>query len=247
MTETAKIAANNAYQRQLAAADAEHAADMTELNNYVRTEQERLDDKAKAERDETYNAIVSAVQNGEYNTTADLARYLGINDSKDGFAEGSIATGLSDFQKANLLNMYRTRASDPAQTEAEALANERKTKAGGAKFLQDETGIFGAFNSDGSEGDNLEVQITTQDGSTQDLELQRETKIADSDAKAIFDTFKIENKRAPQVNEVFAYDGKFYMFRGGELWLLGSRYNTAGYDALYNYFYEPNQNAKGNE
>ena len=119
MTETAKIAANNAYQRQLAEADAAYTDGMTELNNYMRQEQERLDDKAKAEQAERYNEIMSAVQNGEYNTAADLARYLGINESKDGFGEGSIAADLSDFQKANLLNMYQTRASDPAQIEAD--------------------------------------------------------------------------------------------------------------------------------
>ncbi len=133
MTETAKIAANNAYHRQLAEADAAYTDGITELSNYVRQEQERLDDKAKAEQAERYNEIMSAVQNGEYNTTADLERYLGINESKDGFGEGSIAADLSDFQKANLLNMYQTRASDPEQIEADKEYSQTHNEDGSEK------------------------------------------------------------------------------------------------------------------
>lgn len=122
MTETAKIAANNAYQRQLAEADAAYTDGVTELNNYVRQEQERLEDKAKAEQAERYNEIMNAVRNGDYNTTADLEKYLGITSDETGkktFGDGSVGAGLSDFQQANLLNLYNTIANDPAQIEAD--------------------------------------------------------------------------------------------------------------------------------
>ena len=100
MTETAKIAANNAYQRQLAQAESDYNADMTELNNYVRQEQERLDDKAKAEQDANYNEIMSSVRNGEYNTVADLDKYLGITTNENGdkvFGESGNRVVIEEF------------------------------------------------------------------------------------------------------------------------------------------------------
>lgn len=115
MTETAKIAANNAYQQNVAAADAVFAEGMNDLNNYVRTEQERLDDKAKAEQDAAYNEIMTTIDSQSWNTTAELKNYLFGEDGQSG-----VAAGLSDSQRAQVqqrLDFYRNNRDQQAADE----------------------------------------------------------------------------------------------------------------------------------
>ena len=131
MTETAKIAANNAYQRQLAQAESDYNADMTELNNYVRTEQERLDDKekaeqerledkAKAEQDKLFNEAKGIIEGGAWNTGSELQNYISGLEGK-----------LSDNQYG-VLKQY-----------AGSIANNREQKA--AEIEQSK-----AYNEDGT-------------------------------------------------------------------------------------------------
>ena len=78
MTETAKIAANNALQRQLAQADMDYAGKMLELNNYLRTEQERLDDKEYQRRwnedEKEYNRGRDALMDQRYEDETEYNR-----------------------------------------------------------------------------------------------------------------------------------------------------------------------------
>ncbi len=221
MTETARIAANNAYQRQLAQAESDYNADMTELNNYVRTEQERLDDKAKAEQDANYNEIMSSVRNGDYNTVADLDRYLGITTDENGnkvFGEGSIAAGLSDFQQANILNLYQTIASDPEQKAAEKE-------------------IANAYNEDGSK--KIEVKTTPKanlGGYLDYIYVGNDFKIGGYKVEL---GEKVSDDVVPSAavedigdKQAFVYDGVLYIKVGDNIHIVrgrGGKYSTDDY------------------
>lgn len=80
MTETAKIAANNSYQRALASADSEYAAGMTDLLNNYRAEKQAEMDRVKADQDAFYNDLITSIEAGEFNTTSELENY--INSAK---------------------------------------------------------------------------------------------------------------------------------------------------------------------
>ena len=241
MTETAKIAANNAYMRQLAEADNTFSTEMSELNNYVRGEQERLEDKEKAAQTERYNEIMTTVRNGEYNTVADLERYLGITADGTGaksFGEGSIAEGLSDTQKANLLNLYRTIETDPVQAENESEFKQKQNKiaTGDAKWLDDDAGFLGLSKAS-AEGDNIEVQIPGADN--EDLNVQYKKSITGRDKAVVEQAFKSANGREIKEGEVFAYDGEIYIMSHNRLWTLEARGGGGGgdYAELYRHYY----------
>lgn len=116
MTETAKIAASNAYQQNVAAADAAFAEGMSELNNYVRTEQERLDDKAKAEQDEAFNNVMTTIDSQTWNTTADLEKYIKGYEGK-----------VSDTQWQEIQGRLKYYQENPNQQAADNEYNNQKT------------------------------------------------------------------------------------------------------------------------
>lgn len=103
MTETAMIAADNSRQRAIAAAENDYSAAHTELLNQYRTEK-------KAESDALYNDILSTIESGEWNTTADLENYINQNSE-----------GLTDFQKQQLQNKLNFYKGNPDQQAAEDL------------------------------------------------------------------------------------------------------------------------------
>ena len=245
MTETAKIAANNAYQRQLAEAESDYNADMTELNNYVRTEQERLDDKAKAEQDANYNEIMSSVRNGEYNTVADLDKYLGITTNENGdkvFGESSIAAGLSDTQQANLLNLYNTIAGDPEQKESdEAYETAKNTastgiKTGDAVYNHGNSGAFGWFAAKDA-GDNIEIKLPGADN--EHLNVEYGEKIEDQEKDRIIGKYTATKGSKPKDGTVFGYDGVIYVYKDGVLWTVVGRQNSfeGDYEELYKHYF----------
>lgn len=104
MSETAMIAADNSLQRAIAAAENDYSAAHTELLNQYRTEK-------KAESDALYSDILSTIESGEWNTTADLENYINQNSE-----------GLTDFQKRQLQNKLNSYKSDPDQQAADDLA-----------------------------------------------------------------------------------------------------------------------------
>ena len=101
MTETAMIAADNSRQRAIAAAENDYSAAHTELLNQYRTEK-------KAESDALYSDILSTIESGEWNTTADLENYINQNSE-----------GLTDFQKQQLQNKLNFYKGNPDQQAAD--------------------------------------------------------------------------------------------------------------------------------
>lgn len=141
MTETAKIAANNAYQQNVAAADAAFAEGMSDLNNYVRTEQ-------KAEQDAAYNEIMTTIDSQSWNTTDELSNYLFGEDG-----QGGVAAGLSDSQRAQVqqrLDFYRNNRDQQAADNA---YNDQKTLAVSAGKTTD----VGGYLSNTKAGNNFTI------------------------------------------------------------------------------------------
>ena len=142
MTETAKIAASNAYQQNVAAADAAFAEGMSELNNYVRTEQERLDDKAKAEQDETFNNVMTTIDSQTWNTTADLENYIKGYEGK-----------VSDTQWQEIQGRLKYYQENPDQQAADNAYNDQKTLAVSAGKTTD----VGGYLSNTNAGNNFTI------------------------------------------------------------------------------------------
>ena len=126
MTESAKIAAANQYSQDVAAADAAYNQGMGKLNNYLRTEQERLDDKAKAEQkvkqDEIYGEVMTKIESGEFNTTTELSNYLNdktIDTDGDGVPESSFLDLMSPTQRATVQGKLSYYQKKPEQIAAD--------------------------------------------------------------------------------------------------------------------------------
>jgi hypothetical protein len=131
MTETAKIAANNSLQRQLAEADAAYEGSMADLKRYVAAEEDAAADKlyereqdAAAKQAAAYNEMMNMMRNGEYGvTTDDLREYLFGNSTAkstdESFGEADLKGDFTEMQKQNLLAMYNSIANDPDKIKAD--------------------------------------------------------------------------------------------------------------------------------
>lgn len=190
MTESAKIAAANNYSRDVAAADAAYNQGMGELNHYLRTEQERLDDKAKAEQekleakqkaaqDEVYNRALGLIEGGYYNTTDELKNYI----------EG-LGSTVSEEQMNDLWYRYGVIDKDPVQNQNEIAYQQAETEqqwasmsVEDAKKQFNETHVGGTaytasgINSGRSYGNNFTIK--DGDGKTYDVQLAQ--KIVETD------------------------------------------------------------------
>lgn len=172
MTESAKIAAANNYSRDVAAADAAYNQGMGELNHYLRTEQ-------KSAQDATYNRVLGLINDGYYNTSDDIKKYL------DGLGEGAV----SEEQKNDLLYRYGVIAADPDQQAAEVAHQQAETAQNWANMsVEDARAQFGGahvggdytasgINSDRSHGNNF----TIKDGDGKKYDVQLAQKIVDTD------------------------------------------------------------------
>lgn len=226
MTETAKIAANNAYQRQVAQADADYAADMTELNNYVRTEQERLDDKAyerqqaeaaqeKADKEAMFNEAKQIITSGQWNTTAELENYVSGVQGK-----------VSEDQYNILMQYANTYKNDPEQQLADANVRAKEL---GIKIGSSTEGALRTESWD--KGVNDDRLVITLGGERRRVRVDTE---AGADVKAVLDTVQIPEGR------VFLHGEKMYIKKDGKYYNIkplgtGNRARTRGYDDLYRY------------
>lgn len=131
MTETAKIAANNSLQRQLAEADAAFEGSVADLKHYVASEKDAAADKlyerewaeeqwnhqkeqdaaakTAAEQEFAFNAAVSAIEGQEFDTVAGLENYVSGLQSK-----------VSDEQFKILQNKMEYYKEGVAEIEADA-------------------------------------------------------------------------------------------------------------------------------
>ena len=199
---------------------------MTDLLNNYRLEKQAEEERAKAEQERAYNEIMTTVRNGEYNTVADLEKYLGIvkgEGSSVSFGDGSISAGLSDIQRQNLLNLYQTIASDPDQQAADQELKEVQASSAKASFKDDDAFLW--FGRGNSAGNNFEVEIDDEKYNVQyGDEVNDKAKLAKL-KKAV------EN---PADGVVFEYDGSIYIYQGGKYREVKPRAtNDADYNDLY--------------
>lgn len=193
MTETAKIAANNAYQQNVAAADAAFAEGMRDLNNYVRTEQ-------KAEQDAAYNEIMTTIDSQTWNNTDELRKYL--------FGEGGnggAAAGLSDAQRAQVQQRLDFYVNNPDQQAADENYYKTHNADGTVKPAQVNTKniSIGGVLKNMQEGNNFKI-----DGYKVELgEKVVETGLG-NDKNSSFLPSDILQTTAD--GEVFEYDGQLY-------------------------------------
>lgn len=187
MTETAMIAADNSRQRAIAAAENDYSAAHTELLNQYRTEK-------KAESDALYSDILSTIESGEWNTTADLENYINQNSE-----------GLTDFQKKQLQNKLNFYKSNPDQQAVDL--DYRRREAGVTSVAVDD------YSMDWSKIDSStgEERTNNQVGS------EFEIKIGDN-------KYYVELGEGTEIPLWFADNGKFIIYDGKLTVRLGNRF-----------------------
>ncbi len=203
MTETAKIAANNSYQRALAEAEMEHAdATNTLLQNYY--------GEKTAKENAAYADAMNLIESGRFNTTEELDRY--INGYKD--ENGNVIPGITDSvseEQGALLNQqldYYKGSSEQKEKEREldeynrqsTLAVERNSHVGTSGYLDK----LEAGNNFKIGSYKVELGEIAEDG------VLPSDKVAD-----------IED------GEVFAYDGVLYIKKAGNIYTVRGRGDKA--------------------
>lgn len=229
MTETAKIAANNSLQRQLAEADAAYEGSVADLKHYVASEKDAAadklyerewaedqrtyerkwaeDQKAAAEQESVYNTLKSAMQNGDYTTVADLERYLFGAEGQADFDESDAGYGLTPVQKADLLNMYNTIKNDPKQQEADKEFNKTDAQrlfVSALKVSDDDV--------EGIEADDDWISIET-DGEDIDVDTVGKAPVETRDR-----ILRLMNEDQKTNGTVLYFDGSYYVYVEGELY-----------------------------
>lgn len=202
LSETAMIAAENSRQRAHAAADAAYTSGYNDLMAQYRTEK-------TAEQDALYADVMGIIDGGEWNTTADLHKYLYGEDGKSG-----ATVGLSEAQKSVIAQKYGSIAQN---SEQQASDNTYEMTGLGVKKLSGVT-LKRGINREVS-GDNF---VVSDGDNNYRVEIGQEI-----DAGALS-----EEKGGPELladlkkyigdGEVFTYKGnlivrdgdKFYTIRG---------------------------------
>ena len=242
MTESAKIAAANQYSQDVAAADAAYNQGMGELNHYLRTEQERLDDKAKAEQkaaqDAAYNRVLSLINDGYYNKAEDIKVYI------DQLGEGTV----SEEQKNDLLYRYGVIAADPNQQAAEVAHQQAETAQNWANMsVEDARAQFGGAHVGGTtytasgigknrkHGDNF----TIKDSNGESYPVQLAQKIVETDTYNTGTEQQIGmiqhfNRLGVEDGGVFTVNGHVYIKLGTDYYEVENRPLSG--DFLFNEF-----------
>ena len=184
---SAKIAASNALANNLAAAESDFTSGMNEVLNNYRVEKQ-------AEQDRIYGEAKSMIENQNWNTTEELSNYLYGEDGK-----GGVTADLSDMQKQNIAQLYKTYANDSVKQAEKAAAAEaaKEVEFGTGKLLFDKN--IGAKGW--GEGDNIRLRDTI--GFTYDAEI--ESEVVDENLLNKIKTSNVNDKT------VFAYDGGYYI------------------------------------
>jgi hypothetical protein len=152
MTESAKIAANNALVAQQGAAESEYNRGVAELNNYVR-EQE------KAEQDGIYNEVMTTIDSGSWNTVDELKAYLwgeptnGATGLVYSDKPNSLYSKLTPEQQAQVDQRLRMYENNPEQIAADNAYNNQKTLTVSAGKTTD----VGGYLSNTKAGNNFTI------------------------------------------------------------------------------------------
>ena len=135
MTESAEIAANNAYLKDLSAADSAYTEGIGKLNNYLRAE-------AESGQNEAFQNAMTTIDSGTFNTAKELEDYL--NGYKDRVSD----THWQELQ--GRLNYYK---NNPEQQSADEEYEKQKTLVVSAGKAED----VGGYLSNTDEGNNFKI------------------------------------------------------------------------------------------
>lgn len=193
LSETAMIAAENSRQRAHAAADSAYASGYNDLMAAYRSEKKAEQQAEQAEQQAMYEDVLGVIDNGEWNTTAELQKYLYGEDGQSG-----ATAGLTEAQKSVIAQKYSTIAGNPEQQAYEQDMSKVVSVGTGGLVLDKNVGLF---RKGWGAGDN--ISIKDADGNTYAVESGGE----------LTDTVIIEKaKKAGIKNEqVFEYDGIYYI------------------------------------
>ena len=200
LSETARINAENSRLRAYAQAENDFADAHAELMNNYRLEK-------KAEQDAIYGEAKSMIEEQKWNTSTELYNYLYGEDGK-----GGVAAGLSDMQRQNINQLYKSYAENDTvkNSEANAAAEAAKTVEfgnGGLKFDKN----IGATSWD--EGDNIYIK-------------DKNEKIYYVEIGGVVEDEKLYNKMAASGvadDVIFKYDGTFYFRHGSKIYIVQKR------------------------
>ena len=227
MTETAKIAANNSLQRQLADADAQHQSSLAELNRYVaeqenaafdqyyqRGQEEKQWDfqqeqwqyqkdqdaaaKTAAEQEFAFNAAVSAIEGQEFDTVAGLENYVRGLQGEVSDEQFKILQNKMEYYKEGVAEVE----ADAKQAEADKDLLFVSTKK---VYLDDADGI-------GEIDDGIAIKTEKSD-----IDVKTDGKADDKMKTRLLNAAKAQG-RTIENREVLAFDKKFYVYVNGEFY-----------------------------
>lgn len=234
MTETAKIAANNSLQRQLAEADAAYEGSMADLKHYVAAEKDAAADKlyereraeeqwqyqkdqdAAAKQEAIYNEMMTMMRNGEYGTTAELEKYLFGAAGNTSFDGDDIGYTLTPEQQRNLLLEYNTIKNDPASAERDEALRPKTDK----DKLYVSTG-FGIYDGDENDLGEVDDWITITDENDNNIWVDTTGKVSDEFAQRIVKAYKDQKKNenaSIKDGAVLYFDGEYYIYKDGSIY-----------------------------
>ncbi len=206
MTETAKIAANNSYQKALASAELEHAeATNALLKNYYdqkKAEEQEAYNRTKTEQDEAYNEAMGLIESGKFNTADELGSY--INGIKSSVSEDQ--GKMLDQQLAYYQGSPEQKAAERENVKAvqELAAAEEADKI---QVVRKDDVKLGGYLNNTKEGNNFKINgYKVQLGAEAD-----ESELPSGKTTGIKD------------GEVFAYNGALYIKKGGSFYTVKPR------------------------
>lgn len=225
MTETAQISASNAYLKALAEADADYAAGMADLMNNYRVEK-------KAEQDDIYNEIMTTIDSGSFNTTAELENYLYGAVGEDGKRSGGVIDGLNGMKRAQVEQRFNYYKANPDQVETDAEYNDAYNEDGSLKKTivikdgySDISGVANTF-----EGNNFKIN---------DYKVELGDPVGEGDLPS----GQISSIRDGQI---FGYNNNIYIKKSGTIYRVqGRKMNASGYNDLCDEFFGTNEQNGG--
>lgn len=216
LSETAMIAAENSRQRAHAAADSAYTSGYNDLMAAYRSEK-------KAEQDGIYADVLGVIDNGEWNTTAELQKYLYGEDGQSG-----ATAGLSEAQKSVIAQKYGTIAGNPEQ-QVEDATYESKAFSGDMASLgfKKADGIKLKRGLNGKDGDNFVVEGA--DGKKYRVEVGEEI-----DLSGLSGEYFAKFKNYINDGEVFSFKGQVFVRNGDKFYSIRGRggRSTAGINDL---------------
>lgn len=192
---------------------------MTDLLNNYRMEKQAEEEKVKAEQDAFYNELMTNIESGEFNTTADLENYVKSADGK-----------VSEQQKAALNRKLEYYKGNPDQIAADAeIKNSKAAAQSGVTVTDavfDKNNGFLGWGRTTNQGDNFRVKLGEET-----YDVQYGVEPAPSEAMEIK---KAAQAAGAKTHSIFAYKGNlYYLDANGQLHSIEARSDShAGYGNL---------------